>query len=406
MAPKRCLDSPSSSSPRKRRQLSPPYPPFPSDSPSNPFGRTRTWNLLQALPPPTSFAKHLPLRFQYVKRGSPRASLEGVYRVVQVPQSYTLVHLKSLINFLFGGAYGQIPPSVEEEEEAPPYMFEIKKGISMYSATYKPGQIKKGSTWAFASGMLDPYLYYPDEEEEEGDDEEKAPSLDEPVDERKWAAEEDMTIAHVWPEGGDVTRGIVYQHTPNLCIHITVNTLPINTRRGKGNLPYVFRACGLVYMEEPEEDEELEEEDPTATLDPSNWNEPEESFKEYYGRHTLLPFTGYQKEAEAKADTSTEVPSLTFSSSPLRASFASSSSPSLATSSPTKVDNSVHIFSSSPNRFPKYTPAPKPAQRKRIRHLQQRIGNLSRASAEDEVLDLKKKRLKTKQAVRARSVEL
>jgi hypothetical protein len=225
MTPKHGLRSrsPSSEPPKKRRHTTgdpssspfsypyipstPSYPPHPADSPSNPFGRTHAWNLLQDLPPPTSFSKHLPLRFQYLKRGVPRETLEGIYRVVQVPQSYTLVHLKSLIGFLFGGAYGQTP--LADEDEA--HMFEAKKSVSVYPSSFKPGQIKQGRTWAWASSVLDPYLYYPDwtadEEAREG-----GPHAGDPdeEDERKWTAEEDLTVAHVWPEGGDVTRAIVY----------------------------------------------------------------------------------------------------------------------------------------------------------------------------------------------------
>ncbi|KAJ7512480.1 hypothetical protein B0H11DRAFT_1951389 [Mycena galericulata] len=409
MTPKRPLDrssSPQSSEPRKKRRhttgvpsspfaassSSTPYPPCPSDSPSNPFGRTHTWNLLQGLPPPTSFAKHLPLRFQFIRRGAPRATLEGVYRVVQVPQSYTLVHLKSLMGFLFGGAYGQIPLNAEEEEAAPGYMFELKQRMSLYSSSYKPGQIKRGSTWAYSSSILDPFLYYPDwdtEDEPDVDVRDSTPPAEEPVDdERKWTAEEDLTVAHVWPEGADITRGIVYQHNPDLQIHISINTLPIEPRRGRGNLPYVFGACGLVYLEELGEQDNLEDEDPKALLESSNWNEPEDAFAKYYGRHTLLPFAGYHKEAASCS--SPLVPSLTFSSSPLRSSL--SSSPSLATSPSSPGISSIRIFGSSPGHFPKYTPAPRPAQRKRIRHLQNRIGNLTRACAEDETKPFKAKK--------------
>ncbi|KAJ6616476.1 hypothetical protein B0H10DRAFT_1949121 [Mycena sp. CBHHK59/15] len=391
--PKRSLQStPSSEPPKKRRHTtgtpstpysypyipsssSTPYPSCPSDSPSNPFGRTRTWNLIQDLPPPTSFSKHLPLRFQFLRRGTSRRSHEGIYRVVQVPQSYTLVHLKSLIAFLFGGAYGQVPPDADDDT-GPGHMFEIKHGLSVYSSAYKPGQIKRGLTWAYSSSILDPYLYCPDWETEDDPDagphdsetEEKAD------DERKWTAEEDMTIAHAWPEGGDMTRGIIYQHSPDLQVHITINTTPIKTRRGRGNLPHVFTAVGLVYLDAPSEDDELEEEDPAALLAPSNWNEPEDAFATYYAQTTILPFAGYETAANSS---SASVPSLGFSSSPLRTSSSSLVSP--ATSSSARVASSPDVIG-----VPKYTPAPRPAQRKRIRHLQRRIGQLTRTQAEDE----------------------
>ncbi|KAJ7199598.1 hypothetical protein GGX14DRAFT_661429 [Mycena pura] len=408
--------SPSSEPPKKRRHTtgipSSPFSPFsfsypyipsstsypsrPSDSPSNPFGRTRTWNLLQSLPPETSFSKHLPLRFQYVKRGAPRETLEGIYRIVQVPQSYTLVHLKNLIGFLFGGAYGQIPPDPEEDDAIPSHVFEVKDGITLYRSSVKPGQIMCGNTWAYSSSVLDPYLYSPDWEPEDGSDSKSRdiseteaaagskgrdiPDDDVDDDERKWTAEEDITIAHVWPEGGDINRGIIYKHSPQLQIHITINTTKIESRRGRGNLPHVFSACGLVYLEDPVEEDDLEE-DRTALLDPENWNEPDNAFATYYNRTAILPFAGYERSNGS----SRSIPSLTFSSSPLRA-----SSSSAAVSSPLHAASSsfpaVRIFGSSPESlgFPKFTPAPRPSQRKRIRHLQRRIGTLTRMHAEDE----------------------
>ncbi|KAF7348545.1 hypothetical protein MVEN_01372000 [Mycena venus] len=391
MTPKHQLrsSSPSSEPPKKRRHttgapsspFSFSYPSCASDSPSNPFGRTHTWNLLQALPPPTSFSKHLPLRFQYIKRGVPRETLEGIYRVVQVPQSYTLVHLKSLIGFLFGGAYGQTPPDPDNDDETVPgHVFELKDGMSLYPSGFRPGQIMCGTTWTYSSSVLDPYLYYPDWESEDGPSS-KAENTEEDVDdERKWTAEEDLTVAHAWPAGGDINRGIVYKHAPNLQIHITINTTPIASRRGKGNLPHVFSACGLVYMEDPaEEDDNLEEEDRTALLDPENWNEPEDAFAKYYRRNTILPL-GYEREANnINNSSSASLPSLTFSSSsPLRSS--ASSAYSKSPSSPFR--SSLHVFGfSSPGSggaFPKHTPAPRPSQRKRIRHMQQRIGALTR----------------------------
>ncbi|KAJ7851854.1 hypothetical protein B0H14DRAFT_3660125 [Mycena olivaceomarginata] len=118
-------------------------------------------------------------------------------------------------------------------------------------------------------------------------------------DERKWTAEEDLTVAHVWIEGGDISRGVVYP------------------RRGKGNLPYVFSACGLVYLEDPTEEDDLEAEDRTAQLDPETWNEPENAFAKYYRQHTLLPFA-FTEEAAASSSASASVSAARFSSSPTR----------------------------------------------------------------------------------------
>ncbi|KAJ7154750.1 hypothetical protein C8R46DRAFT_443052 [Mycena filopes] len=123
-----------------------------------------------------------------------------------------------------------------------------------------------GDTWAYSSSALDPYLYYPDWEAEDDSLDIKAREDDE----RQWTAEEDMTVAHVWPDGGDTGRGIVHKHSSHLQIHITINTTPIHSRRGKGNLPHVFSACGLVYLDEPMEEDNLEDEDRAAKLDPAN----------------------------------------------------------------------------------------------------------------------------------------
>ncbi|KAJ7105769.1 hypothetical protein C8R43DRAFT_963558 [Mycena crocata] len=237
-----------------------------------------------------------------------------------------------------------------------------------------------GSTWAYSSSVLDPFLYYPDWDEEDSADP-SAPdagsqSEDDSHDERKWTAEEDLTVVHAWPEGGDVLRAIIYMRSI-----------------------FPFIACGLVYLDDPEPEDRLEEEEPTALLDPSNWNEPEDVFAKYYGQHTILPYAGYHAEA------SSSVPSLSFSSSsPLRpssslASASSASSPSFCTSN--SSSGSLFVFGSSPGTFPKYTPAPRPAQRKRIRHLQRRIGTLTRTHAEDETRPERFWKLKPKKKPKA-----
>jgi len=109
---KRTLDSPATQTPRrghKRRHMHRyrylRWPPR-VDPPTNPFGRIRRLRHNTTLPPPTSFAKHLPLRFQLMHfhadgRDSKR---DGVYRVVQVPLNYTLAHLRKLIAYDFDPA--------------------------------------------------------------------------------------------------------------------------------------------------------------------------------------------------------------------------------------------------------------------------------------------------------------
>ncbi|KAJ7054366.1 hypothetical protein C8F01DRAFT_488225 [Mycena amicta] len=402
----------------------PRYGLHPRDSPSNPFGRSRAWKLMQDLPPSTPVAKHVSLRFQYVRRGmrkDQKAPTEGIYRLVQVPPNYTLVHVRCLIWWLFGGMVGVSPPEpgvstahlnphpdivaqTKEDEEAP-YKFEMKHDVLMYSSMFRPGQIKTGTTWAVASGLLDPYLYTPDPETDDDDDEEdeedrreKDMAAEEDAvaaiedDARRWMAEEDVTIGHVWPEGNDTSRGIIYTHNPLLQVHITSTTEPVSVerRRRKCRDPFVFKAVGNAYLDPP-----------FATLtgklpaekhafefkDEELWN-GEDAFGEYYIKNTILPMTAYKLEEE-RADAATnkqEMPEATFSSSPTRSSSSMVPTPkSRRHSSPgPRIARGSDPFSSSPSRagssIPLYTPAPKPAQRKRIMHLQRQIGALTRAA--------------------------
>ena len=203
-----------------------PYPLRPSDSPSNPFGRKRTQNLIQSLPPTTSFSKHIALRFQFVRRApniSPRHG--GVYRIVQVPLNYTLVHLKCLIAFLFDtpASYhrnGTIHGTNDD------HLFEVKSKVTMYSPLYKPGQIRSGHTTIKLSNVRDPcrwrshYGYGNDSEEDELDDSEEDKvkvnedsdevGPEEEQDDWKWEDEEDYTLGHVWPSGLEIHRGLIY----------------------------------------------------------------------------------------------------------------------------------------------------------------------------------------------------
>lgn len=202
-----------------------PYPLRPSDSPSNPFGRKRTQRLLQSLPPTSSFSKHIALRFQFVRRApsiSPRQG--GVYRIVQVPLNYTLVHLKCLISFLFNtpASYhknGAINGANDD------HLFEVKSKVTMYSPLYKPGQMRSGHTTVKLSNVRDPcrwrsqYGYGNDSEDDELDDsEEDREEMNENVDEEgaeeqddwKWEDEEDYTLGHVWPGGLDIHRALIY----------------------------------------------------------------------------------------------------------------------------------------------------------------------------------------------------
>lgn len=220
----------SSSYPSSARTPFTPYPSRPSDSPSNPFGRKRLLTLTHTLPPTTSFSEHLALRFQLSRSGiSPR--LGGVYRIVQVPLSYTFVHLRCLILYLFGGGY------VTDKQDR--HLFQVKKNIVIYNQTYKPCQVKTGVTVVKLSSACDPGRYRPKSDEDAllGDTNDDA-SNDERASEAEsnesaeeedwfWAAEEDFTLGHAWPRGGDLTRGIIYvgylllpcpQRTNHFCI--------------------------------------------------------------------------------------------------------------------------------------------------------------------------------------------
>ncbi|KAG6895771.1 hypothetical protein C0992_012687 [Termitomyces sp. T32_za158] len=228
-----------------------PYPSRPLDSPTNPLGRKRMQDLTHTLPPPTSFGKHLPLRFQFVRPGvSPR--MGGIYRVVQVPLSYTFVHLRCLIAFLYGGGFS--------EERKDRHLFEVKKKMMMHAITYKPGQIKQGFTAVKLSTARDPCRYKLEGDENTLDDDfiqaedKAAPSQvvsdsEESGDEEptwQWELEEEYTLGHVWPKGIDLGAGIIYHHDEDTAVHITINTTSLPRRHGHSNVPYVFSARGRV----------------------------------------------------------------------------------------------------------------------------------------------------------------
>jgi len=243
---KRTLDSPATQTPRrgpKRRHLSSPLPPsspcasvsslatprtpawtVPADSPTNPFGRIRRLRHDTTLPPPTSFAKHLSLRFQLIHpRADGRDSKrDGVYRVVQVPLNYTLAHLRKLIAYVFDPAkkdeitvpYNlRCPPNKlsrtvssakgKGKESATPtdfigHLFEVQK-----QAKVQDGVIEEGLTWVKSSTARDPYHYA-------GNDLQDTLFLDDENDKWRWEAEEDIQLAKVWPKGGDLSKAIVY----------------------------------------------------------------------------------------------------------------------------------------------------------------------------------------------------
>jgi hypothetical protein len=335
-------ESSSPSQPAKRRQLSclpsssPPATPrtprtphllVPSDSPTNPFGHDRSSSLI--LPRPTSFGKHLAFRVQLVRDGNQVRDKEGVYRIVQVPLNYTFRHLHKLLLFLFDGP--NVPSATEDDGDVPPamprrstrfrgdgkdaskdgigHLFEVQKSATIYSLSYKAGQIRSGKTWAKLSTTRDPYRYRGSEEDgdevfQADDDVESNAGENESepeITDWRWEAEEDFTLAHVWPKGPDLSRAVIYvcffpfyrerhaHHSPSqhhdsrTQIHMTINTSRIITRKGVGNQPYVFRARGIVNL-----GGETTDDDPKLDVSASLWNSFKalEQFLEWFPENT------------------------------------------------------------------------------------------------------------------------
>ena len=206
-----------------------PYTPYPlraSDSPSNPFGRKRKERLLQSLPDVTSFKRHIPLRFQFVRKDI-HARQGGVFRVVRVPMNYTFAHLRCLIAWLFDtpAHYANGKNGLGDAED---YLFEVKSKAKLYSPLYKPGQLKGGVTTVKLSNVRDPARWHSgygnDVEEDELSESEDEEMVDgesqadtEEVD-CTWVDEVDYTLAHAWPAGLDPTTGIIYVSSYSVCL--------------------------------------------------------------------------------------------------------------------------------------------------------------------------------------------
>jgi hypothetical protein len=201
-------------SPVKRTRLAIPYTPYPlhpSDSPSNPFKRKTT--VVDTLPSISSFRKHIPLRFQFNRRGVGFRK-GGVHRIVQVPLNYTFTHLRALIAWLFGVPAKCTNGKAGRED----YLFEVKTDVAMASTRSKPGIIKSGHTSVKLCKFKDPWRRQlskdaDDRDELEGeqsgeDDEGFGDNVDD--DDCIWADEEDYTLGHVWATGLQADRGIIY----------------------------------------------------------------------------------------------------------------------------------------------------------------------------------------------------
>ncbi|KAF8552131.1 hypothetical protein OG21DRAFT_169010 [Imleria badia] len=63
-----------------------------------------TYTCISPLPIPTSLSKHLPLRFRFIHPRVDGREIDsdryGIYRIVQVPLNYSLVHLRKLIEYV------------------------------------------------------------------------------------------------------------------------------------------------------------------------------------------------------------------------------------------------------------------------------------------------------------------
>ncbi|KAF7969759.1 hypothetical protein HWV62_26052 [Athelia sp. TMB] len=177
---------------------------------------------------------------------------------------------------------------------APPkpstHLFEVQSSLATFKGSsflVKPGHIRTAHTWAKLSPLHNPCSGLV----EEGDGDE----------EWEWKAEEDFTLGHVWPEGGDLKRGITYHHSPTLQIHITINTSKIPARKGVGNKPFVFSAVGAGFVTPDAEEWDFDAED--EDVEAQRWN-AHNAFDQYLVREAArgpppLQDTDDEEEEEA-----------------------------------------------------------------------------------------------------------
>ena len=76
------------------------------------------------------------------------------------------------------------------------------------------GQIRSGHTWAKLSSVRDPFRRKRGKVRHDDSDDAVSDGIEDEGGEGEedwiWEAEEDFTVGHVWPEGGDLKRGCVY----------------------------------------------------------------------------------------------------------------------------------------------------------------------------------------------------
>lgn len=181
------------------------------------------------------------------KLSNQRREREGVYRVVQVPTNYTFRHLHKLILFLFASdiqhchlakaapifarlqqSSSKLPATLSNKVAGKAretsgatasqswggHYFEVQKQVALYPESKKPGVIKPGGkTWAKLSSIRERRLFRDLTNPHADVVAPLPPTLeDEDVDKEEWTweAEDDFTLAHVWPKGPTLDKGIIY----------------------------------------------------------------------------------------------------------------------------------------------------------------------------------------------------
>lgn len=341
-------------------------PETPVDSPGNPLGRHHVAKLARKLPDPTSFSKHVVLRMELVVHPSARR-VHAVHRIVQIPLNYTFTHFRALIAYLFGG------PRYGDDYVGGGHVFEVKREVVM-QAKKRPGQIFSGVTTVKLSGSQHPFLHQDEEKVFDDDNEPK----DDADDNSRWEAEEDFTIAQVWPMGlnspeavkDSLTRAIIWKSAinPAVQIHISINTESIKSRKGRGNQPFVFRSHGQtdILCRSTHKDDDGDDGDDTETdgegdeSDPmiARWNK-DGAFDKFFRKRAIRTLGDLEVDAPM-------TPGLTYSSSPTQASSPVLPTPASAKNAfpfPTCYMSGSTLPKST---FPKFTPLPSAHLRKRV----------------------------------------
>ncbi|TFK49231.1 hypothetical protein OE88DRAFT_1662660 [Heliocybe sulcata] len=221
--------------------------PAPSDSPTNPFGlsRPRKADPLK-LPSPISYSRYLALRIQIVGHPCRDDLYQGgktpPYRIVHVPVNYSLKLFQKLIMFLFQCEQADVAKM--QERNAGGHLFEIAEHVAMCDGSMRAGQIKTSRVIAKLSSERDPYFRPGGLEEDTGveDDGSGVPW--------SWENEDEFTLRNVWPRGADPRRALIYHHNNYTILHVTINTIPVQARKGLGNRPFTFLARGHIDLNE------------------------------------------------------------------------------------------------------------------------------------------------------------